>query len=498
MQKKYMCVDLSVGSGRIMAGLFDGNKMDMREVYLFDNSSVKVLGSEYWDVYYIFNKIKESIIVFKTMFDGITSIGIDTFGTVYGLLSETGELLSNPICYTDPRTKGMLKLCYSIFPQNEFYKISGSELVELTLPSQLLSLKLQNNPVFYSAKTLLMLPDLLNYFLTGIKATEYTIASTSSLLNLVKKDWLHEVIDVFGFNRDMFTNVVMPGNKLGKISSHVRNELLCESIDVINITEHDTASAAIAIPSEKNDYVFISSGTYSVLGVETDKPVIDLRYVDTLSNEGCFGGNNRIIKNLLGTYFLQECRIVWELEGTAVDYDSIDNLIINTKPFISFIDVENTDYFVGEHMPNLISEYCRLSLQPVPYTIGEFIMCITQSMAMAYRKTINQFEEVLDKKIEKIFIVGGGTQNRLLCQMTADCTGKIVYSGYKSSASLGNALVQANASGEISGISQMRQCAMRSFPLTVYEPACTNIWDEKYGEYLIIVDKFNKAQRQYK
>jgi rhamnulokinase len=486
---KFLSYDLGASSGRAMIATYNGKKMNIRELFRFPTSPVRVQAGYYWDVLSIFNHMKHALVKCKSEAGTIRSLGIDAFGVDFGLLSRTGELLANPLCDCDTRTKGSLRPALEIYSMDEMYKITGAQIYEMTTLFQLYALKLQGNPILEVADTLLMMPDLLNYFFTGIKATELTVASTTNLLSPFSKNWLSDVIASFGLPSRIFTDIIPPGHVLGNLSGFVRDELSCGDIKVVTTAEHDTAAAAASVPAKEKEYVFISSGTWSIVGTETSEAVINMKFSGVLSNERCFNGGNRLIKNLLGMKFIQECRQEWESEGTGVEYTTMNEMSEKCVPFVSFIDPEDTNFFVEQNMLMLIADYCRLTDQPIPQTIGEVVICINQSLAMAYRRTILQMEEALGKKLANVYIVGGGTQNTLLCKMTADATGKPVIAGYRESASLGNALVQAMTFGEIRNADELRECARISYPIQVYEPQNTGMWDSAYEKFTDVLAK---------
>jgi sugar (pentulose or hexulose) kinase len=488
--QRYLCFDIGAGSGRGLLAGFNGNSLTVSEFSRFSSSAVRTSRGVYWDVLSIVENIKKTIIEAKTQGNDIHSIGIDCFGVDFGLISKSGELLGNPMCDMDPRTAGILESTGSLWNAADLYKQTGAQIYEMTTLFQLAALKRQGNEALEIAAKFLMMPDVLNYMLTGETHAEFTVSSTSNLLKLGLLEWNTELIERFGLNRKMFLDPVLPGKVKNRLSGMIRDELGIEGVDVVTVAGHDTASAVAALPDTGGDSIFISSGTWSIVGAVTDKPVIDMRFAGILSNEGCHDGKNRLIKNLLGMKFLQELKSVWAREGRDISYALMDEAMEHTKPFTSLIDPENMAYFSGTNMPQLMIDYCVRTAQPVPESVGEFVRAANESLALSYRESIEQIELACGRKFKSIYILGGGVQNRHLCQMTADATRKPVYAWYKESAAFGNALIQACAAGNLSP-GEMATCAAASHKSTEFVPGKPGIWDDQYDRFLKLKKKWS-------
>jgi len=487
--QRYLCFDIGAGSGRALLASFDGDKLTVDEYGRFASSAVRTSRGVYWDVLSITASIKNILAQAGTQGIAIHSIGIDCFGVDFGLLSRSGELLGNPMCDMDPRTAGILESSKDLWNAKELYAQTGAQIYEMTTLFQLAALKREGNDILNFAATFLMMPDLLNYMLTGEACSEFTVSSTSNLLKLSAPEWNAPLIERFGLNRNMFINPVLSGNAKFRLSSILRDELLINDVDVVTVAGHDTASAVAALPDTGGDAIFISSGTWSIIGAVTDKPIIDARFAGVLSNEGCHDGKNRLIKNLLGMKFLQDLKAAWARAGKDMSYSQLDLAMEHTKPFGVFIDPENMAYFSGLNMPRLIEGYCMKSGQQLPEGVGEYMRTVNESLALSYRESIGQIELACGRTFSRIFILGGGVQNHHLCQMTADATGKPVSAWYKESAAFGNALIQAFAAGSIEQ-RDMPACAKASHTAMEFTPANTSKWDEQYEKFLKLKKKW--------
>jgi len=482
---KILASDLGASNGRSVLGQFDGYRVSVEEIHRFPNYPVLAAGRLYWDVLRLFHEIKTGLSKSIRLHGEIASMAVDTWGSDFGLLDEKGHLLSNPYHYRDSYTNGMLGKVLEKVPMEELYAKVGAEMSEQSTLFMLYSLAQRGkHPQFECAKTVLMMPDLFNYLLSGVKATEYTIASTSRLINPKTKSWLFDLIDTLNIPKDIFTDIISPGTVLGNLSSEVCNELGCKSLKVIATASHDTASAVAAIPAENSDLIYISSGTWSVVGIEIDQPIITKRSMEnSLINEGGICDKITFLKNVMGLWFVEECRRDWEMHGEGISYSEMDEMVKKAPLFESFINTGDNSLVWPGDMPNRIRKYCSSTNQKVPEGKGEIINTINQSLAMEYKKTIINIEEICGKSFSKIFIVGGGVKNKILCQYTANATGKEVIAGYPETVCVGNILTQAMALGEIKNLSELRQVAKASFPLEYYKPIDTEAWDGAYEQY---------------
>lgn len=486
---KMLAIDLGASSGRGIVGAFDGKKIEIAENHRFPNEPVNTNGSFNWDILRIFHEIKTSISKCVLSDDkDISTIGIDTWGVDYGYIDKNGNLMANPYHYRDSRTDGIQPYAFETVPFEELYGITGIQTMNFNTIYQLVA-DLRDRPyIVENAERLLFTPDLLNYFLTGQKFTEYTIASTGAVLDAKKREISKELLKRFGIDENLFSPVVMPGHKIGKLTPQLISELGNVNATVVNIAAHDTASAVIAVPAKRgDDFVYISSGTWSLMGVENDEPVINEKSMKfNLTNEGGAGGKIRFLKNIMGLWLEQESRRQWKREGSNYTFDELTELALQSKPFACFIDPNDTLFSPAGDMPGRIREFCKRTNQYVPTTVGEIVRCIFESLALCYRNTIESIESMTGKKYSSINIVGGGTKEKILCQWAADASNRTVYAGPVEATAIGNIVMQAITAGEIADIWQGREIITNSFDVKVYDSKYNDAWEEAYQRYLNI------------
>lgn len=487
---KTLAYDFGASSGRAILAQYDGKKVSLTETHRFSNDFVSVGNDLYWDILRLFFEIKTGIN--KTAMDGhkdIASIGIDTWGVDYGLLDKTGRLLANPYNYRDARTFPVFENIEKYISKDEIYAETGIQFVNFNTIYQLLADKLSGSPALENAETMLMIPDLFNYFLTGEKVTEYSIASTSQLYNSVTDDWAWPLIEKLGLPKKIFTKVIHPGQMMGRVLPSIAEELGIGTVPVAAVASHDTASAVAAVPAEKDEsYVYISCGTWSLLGVEIDKPLINeasAKY--NFTNEGGINKTIRFLKNVMGLWIIQESRRQWKREGLALSFDDMERAAWEAKPFESFIDPDYTGFSGPGNMPRFIADFCKNTNQPVPEGIGPVTRCIAQSLAMKYRYSIECLEDIFGKKIDVVHLVGGGIKDKMICQFTANATGRRVVAGPVEATSMGNIAAQLMALGEIKSLDEARQIVKASFEPVYYEPQDTEAWNAAYEDFRKIV-----------
>ena len=482
---KMLAIDLGASSGRGIIGEFNGKKLSLRENHRFSNDPVNINGSFMWDILRIFFEIKNSIRKCVNSEDkNIKSIGIDTWGVDFGLLDKSGKLMENPYHYRDSRTDNIHMEAYKKITKEKLYEITGLQYLQFNTIFQLYSLILQRSRIFENAGTLLMTPDLLNYFLTGIKKTEYTIASTTSLIDAKKRAWSNELFDILGIPDKLFTEIVTPGNILGGLSGLVKEDTGDIKAQVINVASHDTASAIAAVPAKGEHFIYISSGTWSLMGIEAIEPIINQKSaLYDFTNEGGVNKTIRVLKNVAGLWLKQESMRQWEREGEKMTYDELSDSAKKAVPFKSLIDVDSPEFTPPGNMPERIREFCKNSGQYAPQTKGEIIRCIFDSLALKYKHILNSINELQGVRAQHIHIVGGGTKEDVLCQYTADACGIPVYAGPIEATSIGNIAVQMMAQKEISNLSEAREIISNSFEVACYDPKDTDFWDEAYAKY---------------
>lgn len=489
---KTLAYDFGASSGRAILAEYDGKKVSLTETHRFSNDLVGIGDNLYWDILRLFFEIKTGIN--KTATEGhkdIASIGIDTWGVDYGLLDKEGRLLANPFNYRDVRTFPYFDNIEKYASKDEIYDQTGIQFVNFNTIYQLLADKYSGSPALENAETMLMIPDLFNYFLTGEKVTEYTIASTSQLYNSKTDDWAWPLIEKLGLPKKIFTNVIHPGQMMGKVLPGIAEELGIPSVPVAAVASHDTASAVAAVPAEKGEsYAYISCGTWSLLGAETDAPIInELSAKHNFTNEGGINKTIRFLKNIMGLWVIQESRRQWKREGLQLSFDDMETAAWNAPAFKSFIDPDAQAFATPGNMPRRIAEFCAKTGQAVPEGVGEITRCIAQSLAMKYRYSIECLEEILGRKIDTIHLVGGGIKDKMMCQFTANATGRRVVAGPVEATSMGNIASQLIALGEIKTLDEARQIVKASFEPAYYEPQDFASWDAAYADFLKILGK---------
>ncbi len=489
---KYLAFDFGASSGRAMLAKFDGEKITLEEKHRFSNDPVNINGNLYWDVLRLFFEIKQGILKCVNSGDrDIDSIGIDTWGVDYGLLDKNGKLLENPYHYRDKRTEGMYDEAFKLVPKEEIFKNTGIAFNWFNTVYQLLSASRSGDFALKNADTLLFMPDLFNYFLTGEKKTEYTVASTSQMFDSEKHEWAYDMLKKMNIPTDMLTDVIYPGEIVGKVKKELAEELGIDEVPVVAVASHDTGSAVASVPvTDTKDFIYISSGTWSLMGVELDKPNIsDKALKHNFTNEGGVDKTIRFLKNIMGMWLIQESKRQWEREGAVLSFNDLEQAARSSEPFASFIDPDYEEFQTPGNMPERIREYCRKTGQKVPETKGEVIRCIAESLAFKYRSTVEGMEEVTGNTYNVINIVGGGIKDKMICQFSANATKRTVSAGPVEATSIGNVIVQAIASGAVKNLQEGREIVRRSFDIAEYTPADSEEWDKAYETWKKIVNK---------
>ena len=488
--RNFLAMDFGASSGRGMLGHFDGDKLIIEELHRFPNFFVDVSGIFYWDILKMYHNILVSLQKAREKTGkSLNGLGIDTWGTDYGLLDTNGQLISNCRCMRNADSHVSQKVD-KIIPFKELFLKTGIQTIYGNTIFQLYERILQKDPALLNAEKMLMLPDLLAYFLTGQKCTEYTMATTTMLYNPLIKGWDEEIIKQLGLPDWIFSDVIMPG----KLSYEIRTSLLKQvgldsSTKYIPVGTHDTASAVAAAPLQERQ-AFCSSGTWSLFGVESDIPVLtDEAFDMNLSNEGTVDGKIRLIKNIMGMWIIQQCQEEWARQKHRVNWDEIIESANQVPPHQYFIDLENPVFYNAGDMVKKVQGYCKNTNQPIPQTIGEISRCVFESIVFRYRLTLEQLEIVTGKKINALRIVGGGGQNRLLNQFSANAMGIPVLAGPVESACAGNILVQAMACGDLASVEDIREIVKRSFPTVQYDPIDTDVWADAYSKYCKIINR---------
>lgn len=470
MGKKILAFDFGASGGRAMIGSFDGEKITLSEVHRFLNDPVMLNGTFYWDALRLFFEIKNGIIKAK-LAGGFDSIGINTWGVDFGLVGKDGQLVENPVNYRDKRTEGMLLYSEQFITNDELYLKTGNQLMEINTAFQLLSLVKNRQYILENSETLLMTPDLFNFFLTGEKTAELSIASTTQLLDPHTRDWNFEVIERLGIPKRLFPKIVKSGTVVGKLSKEISEELGVEQVPVIAVCGHDTQNAVLATPATDKDFIFLSCGTWSLFGTELSEPIVtETTCRLNLTNEIGYDGTVNLLNNIIGLWLIQESRRQWAREGKEYSFSQLSQLALESKSFKCFINPDFADFTPAGNIPERIKEYCKNTGQEVPETVGEIVRCIYESLAMKYRYSLELVSEASGRDYETIHIVGGGIQDKLLCKTVADVCCKKVVAGPVEATVLGNVAVQLMTHGEISDISQAREVIRNSEQTEVYLP----------------------------
>lgn len=487
MTKKVLAIDFGASSGRAIVGIFDGERVALEEIHRFSNDPVILGGTMYWDVLRLFHEIKQSLIKAKPY--DVESVAIDTWGVDFGLIDKDGRLIDNPVHYRDARTNGMLDEAFKLIPKEDFYKATGNQFMEINTAFQLLSLVKNRPELLERADKMLMMPDLFSYFLTGEKKAERSIASTTQLFDQNTKDWSKETVKALGINEEILPEITESGSVIGTLSKELCEELDIKSIKVIAVCGHDTQSALVAAPANNNDFAFLSSGTWSLLGTELDEPIINEKSLAlNVTNEQGYAGKTSFLKNIIGLWLIQESRRQWIREGREYSFMELETLAKEAEPFKCFIDPDAPEFTPAGNIPKRIREYCENSGQYVPQTVGEIMRCIYESLALKYKAAISELEECTGKKFETLYMIGGGTKDKFLSALTANSCGITVSSGPVEATAMGNVLIQLMAQGEVEDLSHAREIVRASEKISYFEPENTDEWEKAYEKYIAVID----------
>jgi rhamnulokinase len=465
----YLAVDLGAESGRVMLGSLAAGKLALDELHRFPNQPVHLPTGMYWDAFRLFHEIVEGLRVAGQRKLEPKGIGVDTWGVDFGLVAADGGLVDCPRHYRDERTNGVPDRLFAIVPRTEVFGYTGIQIMAINSLYQLYSMKLANAPGLAAAGRLLFMPDLLNYWLSGVQRSEVTIASTSQFYNPKTHGFATELFERLGLPASILPELIEPGQQLGTLLPHIAQESGLGAVPVFATAAHDTASAVAAAPGQGDDWCYISSGTWSLMGVELPHPIIgDRSYELNYTNEAGFGGTTRLLKNIAGLWLLQECRRAWMAQGESFTYQELAAMAEESGPAQGVIDPD--DFLQPGDMPARIAEWCTAHSVPPPRTKGETCRMILESLAHRYNQVLQGLEALTGRKINTIHIVGGGSQNRLLNQLVASATGRRVVAGPVEATAAGNVLVQAIGAAEVAGLDEAREIVRRSFDIEVFEP----------------------------
>lgn len=483
---RFLTIDLGAESGRAVLGTVGAGRLELTEVHRFPNEPQRIIGRFHWDTVRLFAEIKAAIgRCVQEHGPHLNGIGVDTWGVDYALLDSADEILGLPYHYRDHRTDGVMEKTFEIVPRAEVYRATGIQFMQLNTLFQLVAQRLSNPRLLDEANTLLFTPDLFHFWLTGVKANEYTIATTSQCYDPRARGWARPILERLDIPTRIFGEIVDPGTVLGPLHETIRNDTGAEPIPVIAPATHDTGSAVAAVPAlTKTGWAYISCGTWSLVGVEMPEPIITDKTLEyNLTNEGGVNGTTRLLRNVMGLWLLQQCRRVWERQGRTLTYEELAKAASGSPPFAALIDPDVPAFLNPDDMVSAITAFCRETGQPAPTGVPATLRTIIESLALKYRWVIERLEEVTEQRIDTIHMIGGGIQNRELCQATADACGRRVVAGPIEATAAGNVLVQAMATERVATLEEGRKLISASFPLVEYLPKAADEWDRAYQRF---------------
>ncbi|MBI1841665.1 MAG: rhamnulokinase [Verrucomicrobia bacterium] len=486
-EQVYLGVDLGAESGRVVAGLWDGRRIRLEELHRFPNGGVWVGESLRWDIVRLWSEVQNGLRAAAKRFGGaVWSVGVDTWGVDFALLSATDELVGLPFHYRDPRTRGVMARTLKTLPKAEVFAATGLQFMEINTLFQLIALREQHPESLAAARSFLMIPDFLNWCLSGVRSAEFTNATTTQFFNPVQRAWAVDLLRRAQLPTDILPAVANPGDTLGPLRASVASRAgLSPDVRLIAPATHDTGSAVAAVPTEatgSSRWAYISSGTWSLMGVEVKQAILTPRALElNMTNEGGIEGTYRLLKNIMGLWLAQQCKMSFERRGSRLGYDDLVRAAQEATPLRSIVDPDDPSFLSPEDMPEALRAWCRRAGQPVPQTEGELIRCALESLAIKYASTLSALEELTGASMEVVHVVGGGSQNELLNQFTADACGCPVLAGPVEATALGNVMVQARAAGEIGSLGDLRRIVRDSSSLRCFVPGRREPWLEAAG-----------------
>ena len=482
--KQYIAVDLGAQSGRVMLGTVQPPDFSLEEIHRFDNGPLEQDGTIRWDFQGLMNEIKKGIAkAYHTSSSPVVSIGVDSWGVDFGLIDNEGALLENPYHYRDSRTDCMMEKAFELMGKRKIYDQTGIQFAQYNSVFQLMSMESMQDKILLKAQKLMFIADLVSYHLCGRIFSEYSIASTSQLMDMRSGCWSKPVFDGLNLPIDMMPEIVSTGTILGPLKPEIAKELGCSPIPVVAVASHDTASAVASVPSDGKDWAYISSGTWSLMGIETASPIInDLTFAHDITNEGGVDNTVRVLKNIVGLWLIEECRRSWKQAGEELTYQTINDMVLKSSPWPGFIDVSCPDFFTPGDMPEKINGYLQKTDQRTVKDKGQMIRLILESLAFKYRWVLDKLEAVRGQAVDVLHIVGGGIKNEILCQFTANATGRKVLAGPIEATASGNVLIQAIASGQIKDLNEARSLIRKTIQPKEYTPSNEQQWNTGYQE----------------
>jgi rhamnulokinase len=488
--KSFLAFDLGATSGRSILGTLENGKLQMKELTRFPNQMLQIGDHFHWNIYSLFEHFKAALAAVKKEGVEISSIGIDTWGVDFALVAKDGTLLGAPYAYRDPHTDGAPEKYFSIVPREKVYGLTGIQVMNFNSLYQLFALKQANNSLLEAASEMLFMPDALSYLLTGNKVVEYTIASTSQILNPKTKQFEAQLLEAAGVSPSILGDIVMPGHVIGTLTDVLAEESGLGKVPVIAVAGHDTASAVAAVPAENERFAYLSSGTWSLMGIEVKDAIInDETFALNFTNEGGIEGTTRFLKNITGMWLLEQCLKEWKKEGISYAYETLVEMAKSATAFQSLIDPDHASFANPVSMTKAIVDYCTATGQTVPSTHAEYVRCIFESLSLKYKYVLGKIKNLAPFAIEKLHVIGGGSKNPLLNQWTANAIGIPVLAGPSEATAIGNIMIQAKAAGCVANLAEMRKVISNSVSMDAFEPQDAAAWEKAYQKFLSIVEK---------
>ena len=487
-EKTYLAVDLGAESGRVMAGRFDGKHISLHEIHRFSNGPIRLSGTLRWNLVGLWSEIQNGLREAGTQYGtSVASIGVDTWGVDFVLMNRNDEILGQPWNYRDSRTDGMLEKAMQRVSRAEIFSRTGLQFMQFNSLYQLMAMCERDPELVELATKFLMVPDFFNWCLCGSRVVEFTNATTTQMLNAKTRGWAVELLRKLEIPTEMFPELVMPGTQLGGLRRDVADFTGLKNVKVVAPATHDTGSAVAAVPTSRTgnpDWAYISSGTWSLMGVEVKNAILSDKALErNVTNEGGVDGTYRLLKNIMGLWLVQRCKVAFEDRGLKADYAELTRRAAGATPFRSLIDPDRPEFLRPVDMTDAIAAECRRVGQPVPEDEGQFVRCALESLALKYRMVLSWLEELTGVPVQVIHVVGGGAQNSLLTQVTADACGVPVIAGPIEATALGNVLVQAKSAGDVSSLSEIRDIVRRSESLTEFRPKNTDGWNDAWERF---------------
>ncbi len=481
-----LAFDLGGSSGKLFLAEYSHGQISYQEIHRFENSPCPINGGLYWDIIYLYRQMNEGIQkAIRLTGDQIDSFGIDSFCNDFGFIDKNGELITPVRCYRDNRTERYQSEIYKVMTKKQLYARNGNQISPVNTLMQLAAMKASGqDSLFGYGHKMLFIPDLFHFFLTGCANSEFTISSVSQMYHYSKEDWDDEILSEYDFPREMFCPLIEPGAKIGNTQPSYNAQMKTKGFPTFAVCEHDTASAFIA-SSCREDCVIISSGTWSLIGTEVKQPIIsEETYRYNFANEGGYKDRNRLLRCIMGLWYIEEIKRYFETQGQAYGFDELDQLAKSAPAFRYLIDVDDASFFQPGDIPEKLAAFCMERYQSKPETIGEYVRCIYESLAMKYRWIIEKLEKVVHKPLPVINIVGGGSKAEILCQFTADVCNKPVLAGPANASAIGNLSVQLVAVQAAATIEQAKELMLHTYNIKTYLPKNTERWELAYQEYL--------------